>query len=150
MTKLSSPVLYRERTLPSLSFYAAAMFVPVAMFVIALPFSVEIGITVAMLSIPILLIGSWFMSPLIELTASSLRVGKVEIESMFLGETTPIQGPDVFIERGPNLDTRAFTRFQIGVKELVKIEIVDEQDPTPYWLVASRNAEILAGLINKL
>jgi hypothetical protein len=47
------------------------------------------------------------------------------------------------------LDTRAFTRFQIGVKSLVKIELVDPQDPTPYWLIATRNPEVLAGLINK-
>jgi hypothetical protein len=150
MTKESSPVLYRERTLPSLGFYAAALFVPVAMFVIALPFSVEIGFVVAALSIPVMLVVSWALSPLIELTANHLRVGRIEIETKYLGTATPIEGHSAFLERGPHLDTRAFTKFQVGVKMLVKIEIQDEQDPTPYWLVATRNPEILAGLINKL
>jgi len=148
MTKDSSPVLYRERTLPSLGFYAAAVFVPVAMFVIALPFSFEIGLIVAVSSIPVMLVVSWVLSPLIELTPNHLRVGKVEIEAKYLGTATPIQGQSVFLERGPHLDTRAFTKFQIGVKQLAKIEILDKQDPTPYWLVATRNPEILSGLIN--
>jgi hypothetical protein len=150
MTKESSPVLYRERTLPSLGFYAAALFIPVAMFVIALPFSVEIGFVVAALSIPLMLVASWALSPLIELTADHLRVGRIEIETKYLGSATAIEGHSVFLERGPHLDTRAFTKFQVGVKQLVKIEIQDKQDPTPYWLVATRNPEILAGLINKL
>lgn len=150
MTKVSSPVIYRERTLPSLGFYAAATFVPVAMFVIALPFSIEVGWIVAALSVPVMLLSTWVLSPLIELTEQNFRVGKVEIETEFLGIAAAIEGPAVFLERGPHLDTRAFTKFQVGVKQLVKVEIRDEQDPTPYWLIATRNPEILAGLINRL
>jgi len=150
MTNLSSPVLYRERTLPSLGFYASASFIPIAVFLIALPFSVEVGLFAAAGSIPTILAITWYLSPLIELTSETLRVGKAQIETEFLGQAIEISGPNSFSERGPLLDTRAYTKFQVGVKELVKIEIQDEQDPTPYWLVATRNPEILAALINKL
>lgn len=150
MTKLSSPVLYQERTLPSLGFYAATIFVPVALFLITLPFSEAIGFIAAATSIFAILALSWILSPMITLTEDFLSVGKVQIETSFIGNATEIIGPAAFIERGQLLDTRAFTRFQIGVKQLVKIEIADKQDPTPYWLISSRNPEVLAGLINKL
>jgi hypothetical protein len=149
MTKLSSPALFKERTLPSLGFYAATSFIPVAMFLIALPFSEEIGFVVSAISILAIFAFSWLLSPRITLTNEFLSVGKVQIETKFVGKAKEIHGPEVFIERGQLLDTRAFTRFQIGVKQLVKIEIADKQDPTPYWLIASRNPEVLAGLINK-
>jgi hypothetical protein len=149
MTKLSSPVLYQERTLPSLGFYAATLFIPVALFLIALPFSELIGLLAGAFSILAVFALSWTLSPMITLTADFLSVGKVKIETSFIGRATEIRGSEVFIERGQLLDTRAFTRFQVGVKQLVKIEIVDQQDPTPYWLIASRNPEVLAGLINK-
>ena len=148
MTEISSTVIYRERTLPSLGFYGAAVFVPVALFVIALPFSLDVGLIVAAASVPIMFFSTWALSPLIELSADTFRVGKVEIETKFLGSAKAIEGSAVFLERGPHLDTRSFTRFQIGVKQLVKVEITDKQDPTPYWLIATRNPEILAGLIN--
>ena len=51
MTKLSPTVLYQERALPSLGFYAATLFVPVALFLIALPFSEVVGLIVAVMSI---------------------------------------------------------------------------------------------------
>lgn len=149
MTKLSQTVIYQERTLPSLGFYAATIFVPVALFLIALPFSEQVGLIVSSISIVAIFAMSWLLSPKITLTNTLLTVGQASIETKFIGTASDIQGPAVFIERGQKLDSRAFTKFQIGVKQLVKIELVDSQDPTPYWLITSRDAEVLAGLINK-
>ena len=149
MTKISPTVLYQERALPSLGFYAATLFVPVALFLVALPFSEVVGLVVAAMSILSIICLSWILAPLITLTSEHLNVGKVSIEKKWLGSAIEVTGKDAFLERGPHLDTRAFTKFQIGVKSLVKIELDDPQDPTPYWLIATRNPEVLAGLINK-
>ncbi len=59
-----------------------------------------------------------------------------------------IEHKDQFLERGHKLSTLAYTRFQIGVKGLVKVELQDENDPTPYWLVATKHPEVLAGYLN--
>ena len=150
MTNNSPTVLYKERALPSLGFYAATLFLPVALFLVALPFSEEVGFAIAVGSISSMLTFSWITAPLITLTDTNLSIGKVQIENKYLGKATEFVGDEAFKERGQRLDTRAFTKFQIGVKQLVKIEITDEQDPTPYWLIASRNPEVLAGIINKL
>jgi hypothetical protein len=149
MTLLSAKNLYKERVLPSVYFYIASITLPLSLFLVALPFSEIVSITLAVLSIPVVLILSWLGSPLISLTEKSLAIGKVAIELKHLGSAEIIKPIDAFVERGVKLDTRAFTRFQIGVKQMVKIEIKDSQDPTPYWLIATRNPEVLAGLINK-
>lgn len=150
MTKTSSPVLYSERTLPSLGFFAVTLFVPLAVFLISLPFSEEIGLWLAIGSTVGVFTISYLSSPLITLTKDNLSVGKVKIETKFLGLAQEVSASESFNERGPLLDTRAFTRFQVGVKTLIKIEITDKEDPTPYWLLATRNPEVLAGIISKL
>jgi hypothetical protein len=130
-------------------FFIVMLTLPVSLFLVALPFSEIASIFLALISIPVVLILSWLASPKIELTQGHLMVGNVRIDKGLLGKAEAIAASNTFQERGVLLDSRAFTRFQIGIKELVKIEISDELDPTPYWLVSSRNAEVLAGLINK-
>ena len=150
MTKTSSPVLYSERTLPSIGYFAVTLFVPLAVFLISLPFSEEIGLWLAIVSTVAVFAISYLSSPLISLTKEHLSVGQVKIETKFLGSAQEVSARDSFKERGPLLDTRAFTRFQVGVKTLIKIEITDAADPTPYWLLSTRNPEVLAGIISKL
>jgi hypothetical protein len=114
-----------------------------------LPFSEVVSIFLALASIPLVLVLSWLGSPLIALNQQTLSIGQASIETKYLGKAEVVSPQEAFLERGVKLDSRAFTKFQIGVKQLVKIEILDKQDPTPYWLIATRNPEVLAGLINK-
>lgn len=149
MTIVPSTLLYRERVLPSMMFFIVMLTLPISLFLVALPFSEVASIVLAITSIPVVLVLSWIASPKIELTQGQFMVGNVRIDKSLLGRAEVITSSNTFQERGVLLDSRAFTRFQIGIKELVKIEINDELDPTPYWLLSSRNAEVLAGLINK-
>jgi hypothetical protein len=130
-------------------FFIVMLTLPISLFLVALPFSEVASIVLAITSIPVVLVLSWIASPKIELTQEQFMVGNVRIDKSLLGRAEVITSSNTFQERGVLLDSRAFTRFQIGIKELVKIEINDELDPTPYWLLSSRNAEVLAGLINK-
>ncbi len=149
MTILPATDLYKERVLPTVYFYIASITLPLSLFLVALPFSEVVSISLALASIPAVLVLSWLGSPLISLTQQTLSIGQASIETKYLGKAEVVSPENAFQERGSKLDSRAFTKFQIGVKTLVKIEIQDKQDPTPYWLIASRNPEVLAGLINK-
>ena len=150
MTLLPATSLYKERVLPSIYFYIASITLPVSLILVALPFSEVVAFGLAIASIPAVLVFSWLGSPLISLTKATLSIGQVSIETKYLGKAGVVDAQNAFEERGVKLDSRAFTKFQIGVKQLVKIEITDPADPTPYWLIATRNPEVLAGLINKL
>jgi hypothetical protein len=149
MTILPATDLYKERVLPTVYFYIASITLPLSLFLVALPFSEVVSISLALASIPLVLVLSWLGSPLIALDQQTLSIGQASIETKYLGKAEVVSPQEAFLERGVKLDSRAFTKFQIGVKQLVKIEIQDKQDPTPYWLIATRNPEVLAGLINK-
>jgi hypothetical protein len=149
MTILPATDLYKERVLPTVYFYIASITLPLSLFLVALPFSEVVSIFLALASIPLVLVLSWLGSPLIALNQQTLSIGQASIETKYLGKAEVVSPQEAFLERGVKLDSRAFTKFQIGVKQLVKIEILDKQDPTPYWLIATRNPEVLAGLINK-
>ena len=149
MTLLPATNLYKERVLPTVYFYIASITLPLSLFLVALPFSEVVSISLALASIPLVLVLSWLGSPLIALNQQTLSIGQASIETKYLGKAEVVSPQEAFLERGVKLDSRAFTKFQIGVKQLVKIEIQDKQDPTPYWLIATRNPEVLAGLINK-
>ena len=149
MTILPATDVYKERVLPTVYFYIASITVPLSLFLVALPFSEVVSISLALASIPLVLVLSWLGSPLIALNEQTLSIGQASIETKYLGKAEVVSPQEAFLERGVKLDSRAFTKFQIGVKQLVKIEIQDKQDPTPYWLIATRNPEVLAGLINK-
>ncbi len=149
MTILPATDLYKERVLPTVYFYIASITLPLSLFLVALPFSEVVSVSLALASIPLVLVLSWLGSPLIALNQQTLSIGQASIETKYLGKAEVVSPQEAFLERGVKLDSRAFTKFQIGVKQLVKIEIQDKQDPTPYWLIATRNPEVLAGLINK-
>ncbi len=150
MTKSSEATLYRERIVPGFSFYLATLFVPVALFLIVLAFD-EFWAMVALVASEILIVGvSISFAPIIEVSAKSLRVGRVRVPTAQIGEVSNISKSDAFSERGPNLDIKSFSRFQIGVRGLVKIQIVDPNDPTPYWLLSTkRPKQLVQALVRK-
>jgi hypothetical protein len=149
MTLNPATALYKERVLPSVLFYLATLTLPVSLILVALPFSEVAGFVMAGIAIPLIIGLTWLAAPLITLTESELRIGNVAIDRALLGDVEVVTSANAFKERGVNLHSRAYTRFQIGVKELIKVEIKDELDPTPYWLIATRNPEVIAGLISK-
>jgi hypothetical protein len=148
MTKSPKQAAYVERVLPSLSFYVAGLFLPFGLFLVSLPFSIELGLIAAIGSYLAVVGVSYLLAPKIMLTDSLLHVDKASIAAEHLDQASVIERKDQFLERGHKLSTLAYTRFQIGVKGLVKITLQDEKDPTPYWLVATRHPEVLAGHLN--
>ena len=52
--------------------------------------------------------------------------------------------------RGRDANAIAFTEVRFWVKGGVKVEVIDANDPVPYWLISSKNTEKLVSAINKL
>lgn len=141
--------LYVERLLPGVSaFLAAGLLLPAVSLIVA-PFSIAAGIAMG----AALASTTWLLliirSPIISLTKTELRVGRAVIERKWLGVADVVLRDRLFTERGPNLDARAFTCFQVGVQKAIRVEIADDDDPTPYWLFCTRNPEHLAKLLNE-
>jgi hypothetical protein len=149
MTKSSVATLYKERLVPGISFYLATLFAPTALFLIVLAFDEFWALVAFTASEVIIIAASIALAPRIEVSATTLRVGRAAVPRTFVGKVSVIPKSEVFAERGPNLDIRSYALFQIGVKELVKLEITDPKDSTPYWLFASRKPKKLLNSLTR-
>lgn len=84
----------------------------------------------------------------ITVTSDSFTAGKILIPRSALGKATLIAKDDQFAARGALLDARAFLILKSGLKDMVRIEITDKKDPTPYILVSTRRGSELVSALN--
>lgn len=86
-------------------------------------------------------------TPTISVTPDSLQVGRAHIQREFVGEVTPYSGDAATEQRGIKLNGLAYLCIRGWIKPVVKIEITDPNDRTPYWLTSSRNPEHLVAAL---
>ena len=141
---------YRETLWPNpLTYLAFFLEVPIIILLLA-PFSLPLGIGLATVIFVIIAIALTATSPRIEVTANTLRVGKAVIGLEYLGAASAFVGPPAIAERGPQLDARAWTRFRAWINPVVRVEINDDADPTPYWLFSTRRPTELVTVLRSL
>lgn len=144
----SQDVRFSEILTPSfLTFVWAAILLP-SSYLVFLPINETVGVIVGTALTLLVWLLMVIGSPRISVVDGQLWVGKAHILVNFLGESREIEAEFCFAERGPGLDARAFVRFQAGVKRLVRIELNDPEDPTPYWLLATRKPSQLLEAID--
>jgi hypothetical protein len=78
-----------------------------------------------------------------------LQVNAASIEASHISSADIITKSAVRIERGPALNARSFRVFQPSVAEMLKVNLSDARDATPYWLVSTRNPEALKAALKK-
>ena len=135
--------MYRERLWAPPALYLATALVIPASLLVFLPISVLAGILVAIgmyLGVVVLL---WALAPTIEVTDTEFRAGKAHLPRTLVGEVAAYTGAEATSQRGPVLDARAWTLFRGYVRGVVRVEVADPADPTPYWLVSARNPQAI-------
>jgi hypothetical protein len=132
---------YRERLWPSVWIYlATALVIPASILVLA-PVSIVAGIIAAAVLFGGLCGIFIVLAPVIEVRDGILTAGKASIPLRLLGTPTVHVGGAATLERGQRLDARAWLCLRGWVDPVVKIPLEDPDDPTPYWLVSSRDPE---------
>jgi hypothetical protein len=86
-------------------------------------------------------------SPRVEVEDGWLRAGRARISGEFVGDAQPLDAAETRRVAGPGADARAFLLLRPYLKRAVRVTVRDERDPTPYWLVSSRDPEHLAAAI---
>ena len=123
-----------------------ALVIPASLLVF-LPISPVAGVVVAIALYGAIVVALLATTPVIEVSSRVLRAGRARIERTFVGAVTAHAGADAVAERGTRLDARAWLMLRGWISGVVRIEIADESDPTPYWLVSTRRpAELAAAL----
>ena len=139
-TQVATPG-YTERVLPSIFSLLPVLIVYPTFYAMLLLISPLAGMVLGLSITAAVLASVWFAAPVIQVTAETVSVGDVVLPRNVISAVKVIPVEDGFNDRGPGLSPAAFTKFQISVKTMVRIEIDDPTDETPYWLIATRNPE---------
>jgi len=138
---------YTERLTPSAGLYIiAALSVPFFTLTFA-PFSVVFGLVVGVVVFLGLSAAMYLAAPRIVVSPGTFQAGKAVIDRGYIGAVSAFAGESANAERGVNLDARAWTLFRGYVNPVVKVSLTDVSDPTPYWLVSTRNPKKLAEIL---
>lgn len=78
---------------------------------------------------------------------TALTVGKARLPLSALGTIEARTGNGARLARGPELDPRAYTAFRGYLPAVVRVEVTDPADPTPYWLFSTRRPERLVAVL---
>ena len=70
--------------------------------------------------------------------------GAAHVPLRHVGAVTPLDAEQTRRARGPEADANAFLVLRPWVATAVRVEITDPADPTPYWLVSTREPQRFA------
>jgi len=146
----SAETIYRERLWPApWLFISTALVIPASLLVF-LPINPLVGTGVA----AVLYLGClgllFLASPVIEITPTELIAGRARVPASVIGDVSGFTREDARLQRGPQLDARAWLLIRGWIDPVVRVEINDENDPTPYWLLSTRRPDDLSAAIERL
>lgn len=135
--------LFSERLLPSLWIWLFAIGFSGAGILVFAPISIEAGFIAAAVLFAIVSTLLLISTPRITVTDTELTVGRASISREFVSGASAHRGPDATRERGTGLNALAYLCIRGWIDPVVRIEISDPADRTPYWLASTRRPEAL-------
>lgn len=115
--------------------------------IVAVPEKLAWGIAAALTVLLILMLRAYGGARIV-VADGWLRAGRARIEVRFVASARALDRVESRAVSGPQADARAFLLLRPYLPHAVRIDIDDPADPTPYWLLASRNGEALAKSLN--
>lgn len=142
--------IYREKLWASAwVFLAMALVIPASLLVFW-PINVTVGIIVAIVLYAGCCCILVLASPVVSVSDREFTAGRARLPLEFAGGVAGYREPDATEQRGVRLDARAWLLIRGWIGPVVRIEVTDPDDPTPYWLVSTRNPEALVAAIGSV
>ncbi len=139
---------YRERIWPSpWVFLSTALVIPASLLVF-LPINLLAGVIVAITLYGAIVLVLVATSPVISVSLNELVAGRARVPVDLISTVTAFDGEEATLQRGRMLDARAWLLIRGWVSPVVKIELSDENDPTPYWIVSTRTPDALVAAVS--
>jgi membrane protein implicated in regulation of membrane protease activity len=145
----SATVLFREKLWPTFWIWLIAVGLAAAGILVFAPISLGAGFTAAAVLFVIIAVLLLTSTPTITVTPVTLQVGRATIERRFVGNATAFRGKEATAERGVRLNGLAYLCIRGWVDPVVRIEITDPADKTPYWLASTRHPEDLVAALRE-
>jgi hypothetical protein len=138
---------FEERLYPSMGMYLAFSLLSPMVLLAAAPFGWTLAITLGSITLIAALVLASVLSPMIVIDGDRLLARKFSVPLSVIGAASEIPAENLRSELGPSLDARAQLMIRGDLKTAAKIEIADENDPTPYLIVSTRRpAELVSAL----
>lgn len=139
--------VYSEKLWPALWVWIVVVGISGACILVLAPISIAAGIIGAIV-VFLVLVGALIAStPAVVVTPRELRAGRAVLPREFIASAELFTGDEATAERGTRLDGRAYLCLRGWISPVVRVELDDPDDPTPYWLVSTRRpAQLVAAL----
>lgn len=144
-----APAAYREKLWPNAWIWIIAAGVSAAGILVFAPISMAAGYTAAAVLFIIIAVLLVLSTPAITVTEDSLTVGRATIERRFVGEVQQFRSDEATAERGTRLNGLAYLCIRGWIDPVVRIEITDPADSTPYWLASTRHPDRLTAALSR-
>jgi hypothetical protein len=144
-------VSYRERLFAPLLWWliAAGMVASLGVaYAVATPGWVALTVTAVATAVAVLVLVA-YGSALVMVDADGVRAGRAVLPMDACGAVTVLSVSEFRDLRGPGADARAYLLLRPYVATAVRIDVADIADPTPYWLVCTRQPERLEAAITE-
>jgi len=132
---------YTERLWPAPWLFLATALVMPASLLVFVPINFTVGIVVAIVLYAGCCAGLLLSAPRIEVTETEFIAGRARLPLSAVGAASAYSGEEAVMERGQRLDARAWLLLRGWVQPVVRVNVEDAADPTPYWLVSTRHPE---------
>lgn len=144
MTENTVSPHYRERLLPGPGMFIAWLLLIPAVSLVMTPINRGAAIPTAV--VLYLVVAAIFVltSPTIEVRDGTLTAGRASIPVDLVGTIEALGEESLRASIGQEADARNYLLVRGWIHRGLKLEIVDESDPTPYWIVTSRKPLALA------
>jgi Protein of unknown function (DUF3093) len=89
----------------------------------------------------------WLGRARVRVSDDELRVGSAVLPLRYIGRVDVVRKEDKQAALGPELDPAAYLLHRAWIGPVVRVEVTDPDDPTPYWVFSVRDtAGLLAAL----
>lgn len=141
--------LYRERLWATPWLFISTLLVIPAVMLVFAPINFVIGVVLAIgiyVAWAIFLVAT---APVIRVTREELIAGNARIPLTLTGDATAYRSDEATLQRGRLLDARAWLLIRGWIKPVVKVPVLDQDDPVPYWLLSTRNPDQLVRVLGE-
>jgi len=102
------------------------------------------------ITVPLFLAATfWLGRTRVRVVDDELRVGEAILPLRYVGQVDVVARADKQTALGPELDPTAHLLHRPWIGPVVRIEVTDPDDPTPYWIVSVRDATGLVAALGR-
>lgn len=135
----ADPVVYSEKLWPAWWVWIVSLGVSAAGILVFAPISITAGFVAAAVILVLIVAALVTSTPSIVVTERTFRAGRAMLPRAVTGSVEAFDGEEATAERGPRLNGLAYLCIRGWISPVVRVELTDPDDRTPYWLVSTRH-----------